>query len=382
MAEAIRLAMLGRGQVEPNPMVGCVIVRDGRIIARGYHHRFGQPHAERDALANCTQSPAGATAYVTLEPCCHTHKKTPPCVPALIQAGLSRIVVGCSDPNPQVNGRGLAQLRDAGIGVQTGVLVEHCRQLLAPFIARVSLGRPYVTLKWAQSADGKVAGAAGHRVAITGSLSNAQVHRLRARSDAILVGVGTATNDDPLLTVRPAASVDAPTRTLTRIILDTNARLPLVSQLVKSARQVPTRLYCDVAMVDAGPARQLTAAGVQVIGVAPTAGGRVSLNAVLADLGRLGMTHLMVEPGPTLAASFLQQNLADRIWLFQSKRVIGEPTAPDAPVIPDTFIQSGRLSLGEDTLTELLNRTGDVYFAPDPSADFQLVHGIDTPIIP
>src|SRR5438093_6161396 len=188
MRRAIRLAMNGRGLVEPNPMVGCVIVKDGRIIGEGYHQKFGGPHAEPNALANCSESPRGATAYTTLEPCCHTNKKTPPCVPRLIEAKVGRVVIGCLDPDPNVDGRGAQLLRQAGIEVTAPVLEPECKQLIAPFIARTVHQRPYVTLKWAETADRKVAGPDGKRMQITGLESQRLVHELRARSDAILVG--------------------------------------------------------------------------------------------------------------------------------------------------------------------------------------------------
>lgn len=181
MRSAIALAMRGRGGVEPNPMVGCVIVRDGHVIGQGWHERFGGPHAEPAALASCTRPVTGATIYVTLEPCCHTNKKTPPCVPRLIDARPARVVVGCADPNPQVSGRGIRQLRDAGIAVDVGILEPACRQLIAPFIALVTHHRPYVTLKWAQTADGKVAGPGGARLQVSNAASMKQVHELRAR---------------------------------------------------------------------------------------------------------------------------------------------------------------------------------------------------------
>src|SRR5947209_8575501 len=181
MRRAIRLAMNGRGRVEPNPMVGCVIVKAGRVIGEGYHQEFGGAHAEPNALANCTESPAGATAYVTLEPCCHLNKKTPPCVPRLIEAKLARVVIGCVDPNPEVAGRGARQLQEAGITVDLGVCENEARQLAAPFFARIVQRRPYVTLKWAQTADGKVAGSGGRRLQISNEQSMGIVHNLRAR---------------------------------------------------------------------------------------------------------------------------------------------------------------------------------------------------------
>src|SRR4051794_14532504 len=188
MRRALRLAMNGRGLVEPNPMVACVLVKDGRVIGEGYHAKFGGPHAEPNALANCTESPEGATAYVTLEPCCHTNKKTPPCAPRLIEAKIGRVVIGCLDPNPAVNGKGLAVLREAGIRVDGPLLEPAANQLIAPFLAHVRHARPYVTLKWAESRNGKVAGRLGRRVKITNEVSDALVHVLRGRCDAIAVG--------------------------------------------------------------------------------------------------------------------------------------------------------------------------------------------------
>src|SRR2546423_1384271 len=191
MPRPTRLAMNGRGRVEPNPMVGCVIVKDDRIIGGGYHQQYGQPHAEPNALASCIESPQGATAYVTLEPCCHTNKKTPPCTPLLIEAGIARVVVGCTDPNPQVNGKGLDILRAAGIQVAPPVLEPEARQLIAPFIASTQHHRPYVTLKWAQTADGKIAGRYGRPLQISNLRSSQIVHALRARCQAIAVGIAT-----------------------------------------------------------------------------------------------------------------------------------------------------------------------------------------------
>src|SRR5688572_1939929 len=223
MRRAIRLAMNGRGRVEPNPMVGCVLVKDGRVIGEGFHATFGGPHAEPNALANCTESPAGATAYVTLEPCCHTNKKTPPCVPALIGAKVARVVVGCLDPNPDVNGKGLQQLREAGVEVVGPVLEADAKQLIAPFILSITGTRPYVTLKWAQSADGKVAGSQGRRMTISNERSIRLVHELRALSDAIMVGVNTAIMDDPMLTARGIQSDRRPLR----VVLDRQLLLPV-----------------------------------------------------------------------------------------------------------------------------------------------------------
>src|SRR4051794_21516418 len=239
MRRALRLAMNGRGLVEPNPMVACVLVRDGRIIGEGFHARFGGPHAEPTALANCTESPEGATAYVTLEPCCHTNKKTPPCVPRLIEAKIARVVIGCLDPNPHVNGKGVAMLKEAGIVVDraSDAIEAEAKQLIAPFIKRTLHHRPYVTMKWAESSNGKVAGAMGRRVKITNEASDRIVHTLRARCDAIAVGTNTVLNDDPLLTARDVERKSD--RSLLRVVLSNTLKVPSKSRLIASAREQP-----------------------------------------------------------------------------------------------------------------------------------------------
>jgi diaminohydroxyphosphoribosylaminopyrimidine deaminase / 5-amino-6-(5-phosphoribosylamino)uracil reductase len=376
LGRAIRLAMNGRGRVEPNPMVGCVIVRpDGRVIGEGFHEQFGGPHAEPNALAACAragESPAGATAYVTLEPCCHTNKKTPPCTPRLIEAKLARVVVGCLDPNPQVNGQGIAMLRAAGIEVTAPVLEAQAKQLIAPFIATTRLSRPYVTLKWAESADGKVAGPGGRRTQISNPQSMALVHDLRRRSDAILVGIGTVLCDDPLLTARGAA----PARPLLRVVLDANVKLPPKSRLVRTAAETPVWAFCSTAAVANDPLLANRAAELQIQGVIvrPVAAsqGRLSLPAVLAELQQAGVTNLSVEPGPTLASSFFRDNLADRLWVFRSPSRIGDETAPAAAPVPGRYIRTGEIELAGDRLTEYLNPTSAAFFAPVPSADMLL----------
>lgn len=355
MARTLELAARGRGKVEPNPMVGCLIVKDGRLIGEGYHQRFGRPHAEREALANCTQPPQGAALYVNLEPCCHTSKKTPPCVPALIQAKVGRVVIGCEDPNPQVSGQGAAMLRQAGIHVEIGQMEAEAKQLNAPFFARVKLGRPYITLKWAQSADGKVALSGGQRRQISGEPSMRLVHLLRARSDAILVGINTVLSDDPLLTAR---GIPDP-RPLIRAVLDRRLRIPLESKLVQTARESPVVIYHEQA--DPSKAQALQSRGVEVIAVA-------ALSDVLADLHRRQVTHLLVEGGPTIARSFMRENLADRVWVFQSPLQINQADAPEGPAI--VFPSIAQCQAGEDRLTEYLNPRSDAFFAPIPSCDF------------
>lgn len=367
MRQALELAAQGRGTVEPNPMVGCVIVRDGRVIGRGFHERFGGPHAEPIALADCRESPAGATAYVTLEPCCHTDKKTPPCVPRLIEAKVARVVVGCEDPNPQVAGRGTEQLRAAGIDVTLGVLENECRQLNAPFFALTRERRPYVTLKWAQSADGTMAGPPGQRLWISNSTSQQTVHEFRAMCDAILVGINTVLCDDPLLTVRGVE----PKRTLTRVVLNRNLTIPVSSRLVQSAKLAPVLVYCSSKAAAEKPqlVQELARLGLKVIPLPHDEPRGVSLPDVLRNLGSRAFTHLLVEPGPTLAASFLAGNLADRIWVYQAPRDLGEHGAPKAPAV--TYPTTGEIDLHGDTLTEYLNPASPCFFTIRPSPELQ-----------
>lgn len=360
---AIRLAMQGRGKVEPNPMVGCVIVKNDRIIGEGFHQQFGGPHAEPNALAACTESPAGANAYVTLEPCCHTNKKTPPCVPLLIEAKMARVIVGCRDPNPNVGGRGLEQLRAAGIEVIDADDV-HCKQLLAPFIATTVHHRPYVTLKWAQSADGKVAGPGGRRVQISNAESAQVVHQLRAKSDAILIGIGTARNDNPRLTARGVPG----SRPLIRIVLDSDLRLSIDSQLAKSARESRVVLFCSKDAADySGTRVPLATMGVEIQPISSIAPGRLDLHAVLHAIGKMGATHLLVEPGPTLAKTFIEAGASDRLWTFRSPNSIGDSTAPDAAIVP--YPTTAQADIAGDILSEQLNPNSDVFFAGDPSPD-------------
>ena len=367
MRHAIYLAMNGRGRVEPNPTVGCVITTpDGSgVLGEGFHEVFAGPHAEPNALAACVArgcSPAGATVYVTLEPCCHTGKKTPPCVPRLIEAKVGRVMIGCLDPNPAVNGQGVRMLREAGIAVDVPVLEAECKQLIAPFIARTVHRRPYVTLKWAQTADGKVAGPGGKRVQISGPESQRLVHQLRARSDAVLVGINTVLADDPLLTVRGVT----PLRPLTRIVLDRRLRIPLDSRLVRSLHEAPLIIGTTTAGAAAAPekAAALTAAGAVVLNWDRLVTALFELSEVI------GVTQLLVEAGPTLARSFLDQNLADRVWIFRSPGAMNEATAPAAAEVP--FPATAQEQFGRDVLTEHLNPHSDVFFAADPSADFVL----------
>ena len=349
MREALTLAARGRGYVEPNPMVGCVIVKAGRVIGRGYHQKFGQPHAEPNALSSCTEDPRGATAIVTLEPCCHTTKKTPPCVPALIRAGIARVIIGHTDPNPQVSGNGIAQLRAAGVEVINDVMSAQCRQLNAPFFALTQFARPYVTLKWAQSADGLMGGTGNSRRQISTPTSNTLMHMLRTRCDAIAVSADTVIADDPVLTPRRVPIL----RTPLRVILDTQLRTPPTAKLIQSAQTSPVHIFTCADTAANWP-------GV-VLHQTPVAEGHLDLRHVLRVLGQLQITHLLIEPGPRLARAFLQQNLADRIWVIRSSVPLNESNAPIAPQVPcpEALVRD----LGIDTLSEYLNPASEVFFA-------------------
>jgi diaminohydroxyphosphoribosylaminopyrimidine deaminase/5-amino-6-(5-phosphoribosylamino)uracil reductase len=367
MTRAVRLAMNGRGRVEPNPMVGCVVVSaDGtRVLGEGYHQQFGGAHAEPNALAACAAagtSAAGATVYTTLEPCCHTNKKTPPCVPRLIEAKVRRVVIGCVDPDPAVNGRGVRLLREAGVDVVAPVMEAECKQLIAPFIANTIHRRPYVTLKWAETADGKVAGPGGARLAITGPDSNRLVHQLRARCGAVLVGINTVIADDPLLTAR---GVDSP-RPVLRVVLDRRLRIPLECRLVRSLHEAPLIVGTTTAAAAAAPAK---AAALAAAGAVVREWDRL-VTAAFELSQSVGITHLLVEPGPTLARSFFEAGLADRVWVFRSPDAVNDPTAPAAAPVP--YPPAAQRSVGRDTLTEYLNPAGDPAFAAVPSADFVL----------
>lgn len=327
MDVAVGLGRRGLGRTAPNPSVGAVLVRpgagDGVVVGRGWTQPGGRPHAEAMALAQAGEAARGSTLYVTLEPCSH-HGRTPPCVEAVIAAGVARAVVAAADPDPRVNGRGFDMLRRAGVPVTFGVGGEDARELNAGHVSRVRRGRPHVTLKLAVSADGK-AGLAGRRpVAITGASSRAYVHMLRAQSDAIMVGVGTVVADDPDLTCRLPGLAD---RSPSRVVLDSDLNLPQASKLVASASSTPLTV---IAAADApmDRERELVARGVMVLRT-ERVNGRVDLAEALTLLGAEGVTRLFVEGGPTLAAALIRADLVDEAVLGQGPAALG-PDAIDA----------------------------------------------------
>lgn len=320
MALALALGRRGLGNAWPNPAVGAVVVRDDGdgpvIVGRGWTQPGGRPHAETEALRRAGARARGATLYVTLEPCAH-HGRTPPCVDAIIAAGIARVVAAMEDPNPLVAGQGHAHLRAAGIAIAIGVAEAEARRAHAGHVRRVQEGRPHVLLKLAVSADGK-AGLAGRRpVAITGEAALRRVHLMRAQADAIMIGIGTALADDPELTCRLPGMGD---RSPVRVVLDAHLRLPLASRLVQSARQVPLWVITSDGASEAA-ARALQGAGVAVIRSAATKS--LALDAVLAALAERDITRLMVEGGPILAAALVRADLVDEAVIFHGARSIG-----------------------------------------------------------
>ncbi len=317
MALALALGRRGLGRTWPNPAVGAVIVKDGVIVGRGWTQRAGRPHAEIEALSRAGAAARGATMYVTLEPCSH-HGKSPPCADAIIAAGVARVVSALEDPNPEVAGAGHARLRAAGIAVDIGEGAEAARRAHAGHIRRMRDGRPYVMLKLAVSADGKAAAAERRPVAITGEAVRDRVHLLRAESDAIMIGIGTALADDPVLTCRlPGMAQDLPVR----IVLDSALRLPLGSRLAQTARQTPVWVIAGRKPTPAAEEAFWTA-GLDVLRTDEN-GGRLDLAAVLKLLAGRGITRLLVEGGPALAAAFIAADLVDEAFLFTSATIIG-----------------------------------------------------------
>lgn len=321
MARALELAERGRGLVEPNPMVGCVVVAaDGAIVGEGYHTRFGADHAEVEALRRAGKAATGATLYVTLEPCCH-HGKTPPCTQAIIAAGVQRVVAAMADPFPKVAGEGIAALRAAGIAVEVGLLEAEARWLNAPFLKRIATGMPWVIAKWAMTLDGKLATSSGDSRWISGEASRRIVHALRGRVDAVMVGSGTAVADDPLLTARPPGQ-----RIATRIVLDSKATLASESQLVLSAAEAPVMVVATELASPADRAR-LTSHGCEVF-VAAGETPAARLETLLKELGGRGMTNILVEGGGTLLGTLFDARLVDEVHTFIAPRIAGGATAP------------------------------------------------------
>ena len=326
MGMAINLAKKGLGAVEPNPMVGCVLVREGQVIAKGYHQKFGGAHAEVEALRSL-ESPeqaSGVTAYVSLEPCCH-HGKTPPCAQALVDAGVSRVVVAMADPFPKVSGGGLDLLRSAGIETTVGVMQDEAEMLNAPYLRLVRDGRPWVIAKWAMTMDGRIATTSGQSQWITGAEAREEVHRLRARVDGIAVGMGTVVADDPMLTARLTDDPSSSLQSAGRFVFCRH-RLPRVeSKLVRSASDVPVTL-CVGPEVDPARLTQLEQAGVQVLALHSQESSEM-VREMLQHLGRKQMTNLMLEGGAELLASFFAADQIDECHVYLGPKLFGGESA-------------------------------------------------------
>lgn len=321
MAHALGLARRGLGRVWPNPAVGCVIVKDGRILGRGWTQDGGRPHAETVALGAAGEAARGATSYVTLEPCAH-HGKTPPCAEALIAAGVARVVSALEDPDPRVAGRGHSMLRAAGVAVETGLMAKEAALLQRGFLSRVHRGHPMLTLKLAASLDGRIASASGESRWITGEASRRRVHAMRAHHDAVLIGAGTARADDPSLTVRGLGARRQPVRIVAARRLD----LPTGGQLARTAREVPVwLLHGDSAPV--AVRRSWEDAGARLIEVGEVSGA-LDPTAILSALGEAGLTRVFCEGGGQLAASLLRADLVDDLALFSAGLALGADGRP------------------------------------------------------
>ncbi|MCA9173841.1 MAG: bifunctional diaminohydroxyphosphoribosylaminopyrimidine deaminase/5-amino-6-(5-phosphoribosylamino)uracil reductase RibD [Planctomycetales bacterium] len=320
MRRALELAERGRGAVEPNPMVGCVLVRDGACLGEGWHREYGGPHAEVHALAAAGEA-RGATAYVTLEPCSH-HGKTPPCADALIRAGVARVVVAMQDPFPEVAGQGIAGLRDAGIDVEAGLLQREAEQLNAPYLTRLGRRRPWVIAKWAMTLDGRIASRTGNSRWVSGPQSRERVHALRGRMDAIMVGSGTVLADDPLLTCRPEEAGGAPCpRRPRRVVCDRRLRTPIHSQLAATANETPVLIATSAISSRSEAADELRRAGCEVWPA--TYSHDTFLQELLTDLALQGATNLLVEGGAELLGAMLDAELIDEVWAFVCPKLIG-----------------------------------------------------------
>ncbi|KPQ17400.1 MAG: bifunctional diaminohydroxyphosphoribosylaminopyrimidine deaminase / 5-amino-6-(5-phosphoribosylamino)uracil reductase RibD [Rhodobacteraceae bacterium HLUCCO18] len=352
MALALSLGRRGMGRVWPNPAVGCVIVKEGRVVGRGWTQDGGRPHAERVALDQAGAAAEGATAYVTLEPCNHTGQ-TPPCSGALVEAGVARVVVATGDPDPRTAGAGIATLRAAGIAVEMGVLEDAARRDHAGFLTRVVTGRPVVSLKLAATLDGRIATATGESRWITGPRARHWVHAERARHDAVMIGAGTARSDDPQLTVRGFGAVPQPVR----VVLSRRLDLPRDGNLARTARDVPVWLVHGREAPE-GARGAWRDAGATLLEVASGPGGQLDAEGALAALGGAGLTRVFCEGGGTLAAALLAADLVETLWLVTAGRAIGAEGTPAVGAMgvaalseAPTLRLAGVEALGDDVLT-------------------------------
>ena len=367
MQSAMELAADGAGWVSPNPLVGCVIVKDGEVVGRGYHQRFGGPHAEVHALREAGSRAQGAVLYVTLEPCCHTGK-TPPCVDAILQAHVGRVVVAMRDPNPRVDGGGLLRLESTGIEVTVGVCEAEARQLNEAFVKHVTTRRPFVTSKSAITLDGKIATRSGASRWITGEAARAAGHQLRHTNDAILVGIGTVLQDDPQLTTRLPGQRGA---NPLRIVVDSTLRLAPMAQVADAAQDRRTLIATTDQATDA-KVRALQERDVEVIRLPACGDGRVNLDALCTVLGERGVASLLVEGGAVLTAALLKQRLIDKMVFFVAPKIIGgDGISVFGPCGVNTMEQSLSLrdltsrQIGGDVMLEAYPAWGRVFARAD-----------------
>lgn len=351
MLRAIALAKKGVGWTNPNPMVGAVIVKNGRVIGEGYHQRCGELHAERNALAARTESAEGATLYVTLEPCCH-YGRTPPCTQAILEHKIARVVIGSRDPNPLVAGKGAQMLREQGVIVEQDVLRAECDAINPVFFHYITTGRPYVVMKYAMTLDGKICSRTGASKWITGEAARRHVHRLRGRYSAIMAGIGTVLADDPLLNCRIEGAHQP-----TRVIVDSHLRIPLDSQICRTAQDYSTVVACTQRGEE--KARKLERLGVRVLCM-PGADGRVDLRALIEWLGGEKLDSVLIEGGGQLHEAALRAGLVNHVCAYLAPKLLGGAAAktPVEGLGADTPDQAVRLSglqmtqLGEDLLLE------------------------------
>ena len=311
MRRAIELAKKGGGYVHPNPLVGCVVVKDDEIIAEGYHEKYGEFHAERNALTRCQSETKGASLYVTLEPCCH-YGKTPPCTEIIIEKGIKKVFVGILDPNPLVAGKGVKILQDAGIEVEVGLCEDEIRELNKVFLKYITTKRPYVIMKTAMTLDGKIAAYTGDSRWVTNEESRKLVHQLRSEMAGVIVGIGTVLADDPMLNVRLEGNSHQPIR----IVVDSNLRIPVDSQLVKTAKEYRTIVATTKSLAD------FADSGVEIL-ECQSNNDHVDINDLMTKLGSMGIDSLLLGGGGTLNAAFLEAGCVDEVWAFIAPKIIG-----------------------------------------------------------
>lgn len=349
MQMAINLAEKARGWTAPNPLVGAVIVKDGRIIGQGYHRRYGELHAERNALRDCIEDPKGATIYVTLEPCCH-YGKTPPCTEAILEAGIRRVVIGAMDPNPLVAGKGAAILREQGVVVEEGILREQCEEQNRIFLHYMKTGLPYVTFKYAMTLDGKIATVTGASKWITGETARKHVQKLRHERTGIMVGIGTVLADDPHLNCRMPNGKDP-----VRIICDTKLRTPLEACVVRTARQQLTIIATS--SEDVARQQEYTDAGCEILWIPPR-GESVDIQELMKKLGEQGIDSILLEGGGTLGSAALAAGVVNEVYAYVAPKIFGgveakTPVAGIGVTIPGEAYRLADLKtqfIGEDIL--------------------------------